>query len=281
MSDLSPNSYSLLGGATGNSILVLLLLVGGCVYEAAASDCPTPTSPPSDLMLSDGLMQPRTLEPYSISQTVEHYYDAPLGLGFFEIIEKENNHYYDWMFELVLPLWQAPDATRPLGWLIGGKVYADAGVSSLTGVGMVETDYEHTSFIVWETQNEWFNIRLANGLYAWTHRCHLSTKKFRLDFVPWQTFFHRHADWLHFRRPVTHMLRASPSMESERVTTIGLDHKLILLDVQGDWMKVEIEQPDITCRGPAPDDAQPVRNRGWVKWRDDAGPWLYIYTRGC
>jgi hypothetical protein len=38
---------------------------------------------------------------------------------------------------------------------------------------------------------------------------------------------------------VPHILRTSASVESERVTTIGLDHKLVLLDIRGDWMKVE------------------------------------------
>lgn len=257
-----------------------LLLVFVCELEAAGSPCPTPASRP-DVTQSALPKQPRTLEPYSITQTVAHYYDAPLGLGFLEVIEEKNQHYYDWMFELELPVWHTPDAGRGLGWLLQGQVYSETGAATLTGAGMVETEYEHTSFIVWETKEDWLKLRLTNDMYAWTHRCHLDTAKFRLEVVPWQTFFRRHADWLHFRKPVPHILRTSPGIESERVTTIGLDHKLVLLDIRGDWMEIEVEQPDLTCRGPDRNEGRSIQHRGWVKWRGQRGPWVYVYTRGC
>lgn len=260
--------------------LVLLLLMVTFESEAGDSACPTPASRP-DVSQSTLPTQPRTLEPYSITQTVAHYYDAPFGVGFLEVIEEENQHYYDWMFELVLPVWYTPDTARPLGWLTRGQVYMDTGVETLTGAGMVETDYEQTSFIVWETQAEWLKLRLTNDLEAWTHRCHLETAKIRLEHVTWQTFFRRHQDWLHFRKPVPHILRTSASVESERVTTIGLDHKLVLLDIRGDWMEVEVTQPDLTCIGPDQDEGPSTQHRGWVKWRDEQGPWVFVYTRGC
>lgn len=259
---------------------ILLLLVVTFESEAADNACPTPAGRP-DISQSIPPTQPRTLEPYSITQTVAHYYDAPLGLGFLEVIEEENQHYYDWMFELTLPVWHTPDTSRPLGWLLHGQVHTDTGVETLTGVGMVETDYEQTSFIVWETQGEWLKLRLSNDLQAWTHRCHLKTAKFKLEPVTWQTFFRRHEDWLHFRKPVPHILRTSASVEGERVTTIGLDHKLVLLDIRGDWMEVEVHQPDLTCGGPGQDEERFKQHRGWVKWRDERGPWVFAYTRGC
>lgn len=260
--------------------LVLLLLV--VTYESLAVDnaCPTPASRP-DISQSTLPTQPRTLETYSITETVAQYYDAPLGLGFLEVTEEENHHYYDWMFELELPLWHAPDTARPLGWLMQGQLYTDTGVENLTGVGMVETDYEQTSFIVWETHAKWLKLRLTNDLQAWTHGCHLETANLKLEPVTWQTFFRRHEDWLHFRKPVPHILRTSASVESDRVTTIGLDHKLVLLDIRGDWMEVEVEQPDLTCTGPDRDEGRPNQHRGWVKWRDERGPWVFVYTRGC
>jgi len=127
--------------------LALLLLAVTTESAAVDSDCPTPTGRP-DISQSMLPTQPHTLEPYSITQTVAHYYDAPLGLGFLEIIDEKNQHYYDWMFTLALPVWYTPDSARPLGWLMQGQVYTDTGVETLTGVGMVETDYEQTSFIV-------------------------------------------------------------------------------------------------------------------------------------
>jgi hypothetical protein len=262
------------------SKLALLFLVFICELEAAAATCPAPAKPPGHLQ-SIVTKQPRALDPYSISQTVDNYYDAPLGLGLLEVTEESGQHYYDWMFELELPVWSAPNAERPLGWVMRGKIYSDTGVETLTGAGMVETDYEQTSFIVWETQEAWFKLRLANDLDVWTHRCHLETTKFKLEHVPWQKFLRQHSDWLHFRKPVPHILRVSPSVNSERVATIGLDHKLILLDIRGDWMEVAVEQPDLTCSGDEQDESRSSQHRGWVKWRDERGPWVYIYTRGC
>ncbi|MDH3452730.1 MAG: hypothetical protein OEN20_09930 [Gammaproteobacteria bacterium] len=262
------------------SQFVWLLLAFTIESLAADNDCPPPAARP-DASQATLPTQPRTLEPYSITQTVAHYYDAPLGLGYLEVIDDDNRHYYDWMFEIALPLWNLPDAARPLGWLMHGQVYTDTGVATLTGAGMVETDYEQTSFIVWETQAEWLQLRLHNNLRAWTHRCHLQTTRLKLEPVTWQTFFRRHADWLHFRKPVPHILRKSASVESERVTKIGLDHKLVLLDIRGDWMEVEVEQPDLTCSGPERDAARPGKHRGWVQWRDEQGPWVFVYTRGC
>lgn len=256
---------------------VLALAMSGWVFAAAG--CPAPGAPPAESYLSRQPAQTRTLSPYSIAHTVANYYDAPLGLGILELAGNANTDYYDWMFKINLPLWQDPDGARPLGWLARGRLYTGTSVSALTGAGMVETGYEHTSFIVWETAQEWFRIKLTDGLYAWTNRCHLDAANIALGYVPWQTVLRRHGDWLHFRKPVAHILRALPAISSARVTMIGLEHKLVLLDLRGDWMEVEVRQPDITCGGQG--GVQPSRHRGWVKWRGGAGPWVYFYTRGC
>ena len=48
--------------------------------------------------------------------------------------------------------------------------------------------------------------------------------------------------------------------------------------MRGDWMEVLVTQPDPTCRSGSP---AVTEQRGWVKWRDRRGPWIYIHTRGC
>jgi len=255
-----------------------LILLVSC--RCFADDCPSlPLRPEFDSSpISDSS---RTLDPYSINHTVTHYYDAPLGIGFLQVEEEANQHYYDWMFELELPLWALPNSEHPLGWLSGGWIYTPSRKVKLSGAGMVETDYEHTSFIIWDTQGDWLKVKLNAELFAWVHRCQLVTAKLRLVLVSWETFFRRHKDWLHFRKPVPHLLRTAGHAASKRVTVIGEDHKLTLLDIRGDWMEVEVEQPDLTCRDPDHDEQQPATSRGWVKWRDEHGPWVYIYTRGC
>lgn len=259
---------------------LLLLLIGAHELAGATGSCPMPMNQP-EAIHSIPPPVPRTLEPYSITQTVAEYYDAPLGLGYLEVVEENNQHYYDWMFQLALPVWDAPDASRPLGWLLHGHLYTDTGTTPLTGAGMVETEYEHTNFIVWSIHGDWLELNLSNDLAVWTHRCHLETTELKLVFVAWQAFFRHHADWLHFRKPVAHILRASPGLDGARLTTIGLDHKLELLDISGDWMHIEVTQPDLSCRDLDPNEVQPIRHRGWAKWRDERGPWVYIYTRGC
>ena len=258
----------------------MLLVVVSIELRAAGAECPAvPVKPERTERAAPE--QPRSLDPYSIAQTVSHYYDAPLGLGFLEVIDEQNRRFYDWMFEVELPLWQGPDEMHPLGWLSRGEIFTASGVEPLTGAGMVETGYERTSFIVWDSHADWLKLRLTGDLYAWSHRCHLEAEGIRLEYVAWQSFLRRHSDWLHFRKPVPHVLRAAPGTESDRVTTIGLNHKLVMLDIRGDWMQVEVEQPDLTCNGSDADKGQVARHHGWVKWRDERGPWVYIYTRGC
>lgn len=88
-------------------------------------------------------------------------------------------------------------------------------------------------------------------------------------------------DWLHFRAAVTHALRAEPSVDSPLITRIALDHKLELLELRGDWMRVRVSQPDWTCAG-SEQEFRGTVHVGWVKWRDaKTGPWLWYYTRGC
>ena len=256
-----------------------MVVFGGGISEVQAGACPTQAAPSAGQATMNQHSASRTLKPYSISQTVPHYYDAPLGLGILEVADNGKDHFYDWMFELELPLWAGPDTARPLGWLKQGLVLGAPPATPISGAGMVETGYEHTGFIIWEIRNDWFKIKLAKGAFAWTHRCHLGSSKIHLNYVSWPKFLRRHGNWLHFRKPVTHRLRAAPNLTARRVTTIGLNHKLVLLDIKGDWMKVDVSQPDLTCGGTQ--HAQPLRHRGWVKWRDSAGPWVYFYTRGC
>ena len=225
-------------------------------------------------------------EPYSIRYTVKNHDEAPHGIGYLRVLNSDDNYYY-WQRNMTIPLWSMPGELHFYGWIHNGLVYPAGGNTSypLTGAGMVETGYEFNSFIVWEvTDNDWLRIRLLarTDKDVWVHKCHLDSGKIKFAFNSWETFLEEHGDWLHFRTQVPHILRAAPDINSEPISIIALDHKLVLQSIKGDWMKVKVEQPDWTCSGVSDEEQKKSIHDGWVKWRDDIkGPWVWVYTRGC
>lgn len=223
-------------------------------------------------------------QPYSVVQHAGGYDHAPFGIGHLRV-ENQSDYFYDWQRAIVLPVWSAPNG-RFYGWIRGGYVYPTSGAEAypLTGAGMLETGYEHQTLIVWESgDNGWLKIRLNTEEHGvgWTNSCYLAMGKAKLVYQSWTDFIREHGDWLHFRAQVPHALRAAPGTDSRRITWIGTDHELSLLEIQGDWMRVRVRQPAWTCVGPD----QPFKGRedeGWIKWRDEkSGPWVWIYSRGC
>ena len=253
---------------------------------ALALDCPSipPVPKPSaeDLAFQNSWQE--VAEPYSIRYTVRNDEEAHYGIGHLYIL---SDHGYIWPRDIILPLWASPNTDAFYGWAHSGRVYPDGVASAyeLSGIGMVETDYESNSFIVWETFNDgWLRIKLkpAKGGDAWTHICHLEIGEAKLAFEGWESFLKKHGDWLHFRSQVPHYLREQPNEASASVTKIGLDHKLMFLEFKDDWMRVKVEQPDWTCNGASDEEFKGSIHEGWVKWRDEKiGPWVWIYTRGC
>jgi hypothetical protein len=272
-------------GRVGRWLLAVVLLAPALAW--ASLDCPplpgqVPAPPPPRVPTAvpwDGLAAPRSAVDWHGG-----YDDAPFGVGHLPV-ENADKHFYDWPRALVLPLWSRPEGPF-LAWLQAARVHpVDGSPSSpLTGAGLVETGYEHLTFIVMATRGDgWLQLRLApgdNGT-AWTHACHLGLGPVKLNYQPWKSFLAEHGDWLHFRARVAHALRAAPDTGSRRVTWIGLDHELEMLEMRGDWMRVRVRQPAWTCTGS--DQPFPGRvDEGWVQWRDEVtGPWTWIYSRGC
>lgn len=263
----------------------LLLLISACVR---ADECPTLPLPPvptaADLAFYSAWQG--VAEPYSASRAGTGNAEPSYGVGHLHISE-EDEAWYDWPRRITLPLWKAPEETAFYGWIHSGRVHmaGNAPPYALSGIGMVETDYELLSLIVQErSSGGWMRLSVSRGSsgMVWTHQCHLDVGEVRLVYENWESFLQRHGQWLHFRAQVPHMLRKHPDINSRLVTKIGLDHKLVLHEFSGDWMRVTVEQPDLTCAGPEAAESQPTSHEGWVKWRDDEkGPWTWIYTRGC
>ncbi len=209
---------------------------------------------------------------------------APLGVGHLRV-ENESEYFYDWQHAIVLPLWSAPDGDL-YGWIRGGFVYPSTGESpyALTGTGMIETGYEHRTFVVWEARgNGWLRVKLKPGQDSevWVNGCYLGYGPAKLVYQSWPDFIREHGDWLHVRADVPHALRSAPTVDGRRITWIGADHELTLLELKGDWMRVRVRQPAWICVGPDQGFEGRV-DEGWIKWRDEkSGPWIWIFSRGC
>lgn len=267
---------------------IVVLFVALLPLDVIAQDCPPIASPPP--LTAAGLAFKKAwqsvAEPYVLRHAVKNSDKAYYGVGYLRVLNA-NNYFYDWPKNTTLPLWQAPDNKSFYGWLNAGRVYPGNKVKPyvLTGIGMVETEYEHNSFIVQQALgNGWLKIKLRpkGNTEIWTHQCHLAIGKVKLAYETWEVFLKKHGDWLHFRARVPHFLREQPDVNSPRITKIGIDHKLILQEFKGDWMRVKVQQPDLSCSGLPEENFKVSRHEGWVKWRDDnVGPWVWVYTRGC
>ena len=222
-------------------------------------------------------------EPYSVYDYAGQRERAPLGLGHLRV-GPSGDGYYDWPRKIVLPLWQEPGG-KFLAWVRSGLVIPADGTKAfpLSGAGVVETDYEQSTIIIRAVEGDWLQLRYRVGEegLTWAHRCHLELGEINLSYQSWQELLFEHGDWLSFRADVPHMLRAGPSTDSEKIAIIGLDHKLKLQNIEGDWMQVEVTQPDLTCTS-SDQKFSVTTHTGWVKWRDnEVGPWVWYYTRGC
>lgn len=223
-------------------------------------------------------------EPRSVYDDAGGYDYAHLGVGHLRI-EGENALYYDWQKAVSIPLWQTPWG-QLYAWIYAGAVHPVDGSAAtpLSGAGMVETDYEQLTFVVFEKRDDgWLRIRVGIGGVgnAWTHECHLGLSEIKLAYQSWESVIDEHGEWLIFRARVPHALREKPTTRSRRITWIGLDHEFTLLERAGDWLRVRVRQPGWNCVGSDKEFSGRIDD-GWVKWRDEkTGPWVWYYTRGC
>jgi imidazolonepropionase-like amidohydrolase len=191
-----------------------------------------------------------------------------------------------WLTTVTLPLFERPQ-TSPSAWLANGWVQPSTGPRRPLGLaGLVETGYEHPTFIVFEERPDgWVRLRVAAGAagVVWTHACFFDRSPARLAVERWDTLFlSQEVSPLFFRTQGRHALRRQPADDAERLRWIpdaAREYAIHPLEVRDDWMRVELSVPSDYCAEPG-NPAEKVE--GWIRWRDDArGPWLWHYTRGC
>lgn len=265
------------------TIVLLLLGVFGSSVSHAAGCPPVPSEPTPTSADTEFYESWRHVdEPYRVNVGARDADEPALGVGYLEVTNVDIHH-REWPRNIVLPVWEEPSEEAFYGWVHHGRMHPldDSPPYPLTGAGLVETDYEQKSFIVYEALKDgWLRIRLTPGKdgVVWTHRCRLEMGDAKLAYKDWTSFLKEHSSRLYFRSEVSHTLRKAPGTDSERVALIGLDHNLVLHEIRGDWMRVSAEQPSTTCGR----ERESTIHEGWVKWRDEEkGPWVWTSTRGC
>lgn len=268
------------------SSLFVCLLCSLFASSANADNCPLIKEPPipskADIDYQNSWKGVAT--PYSVNDWMGGYDFAPLGVGRLRVINIDQ-YYYDWAKILMAPLWNNPDGSF-YGWMHSGMLHPEDDILAipLTGAGMVETEYEHSNLTVQQFLSDgWIQLQLLPGKEGskWTHLCHLQLGKVKLEYEPWESFVAKKGSWLHFRTGSIHFLRSEPGENARIITQIAIDHELSLQAIKDEWMRVEVTQPDWTCKG-SDEEFMGRKDIGWIKWKDEViGPLIWIYSRGC
>ena len=202
---------------------------------------------------------------------------------------------YDWLHNLVLPLYDQPDG-KPQGWIACGWLLSIDG-AELTQHSLqaytLQTGYETYSFLVLDHVNGWLKIRYSTagpigGGAAWVPEDQLDLGPVDLTYVPWEERFRPTAQdlarfpgdgYYFFRHPQQpHGLRTAPAATASEILSIRGDHGLHILAIQGDWMQVRVFQPSNFCNP----EWQGQLHEGWVRWKNETqGSLIYFYPRGC
>jgi len=232
---------------------------------------------------------PREVPAWDANRPYETIYDwagsrseVPLGIGHVA----RSGRFWWGERHVRLPLHDAP-GEAPWGWFADGWLIEPGRRESrpiLVGTqGMVETEYEATSFIVLaQRSDDWLRIRFgkpagARDGTAWVHRCHLARES--LAFERWEDrLLSDEISPLFFRDEAPQALFERPEDDSPQVMRIAGDYHLEPLGFEGDWMRVRVKQPSDNCNQP-----EGVKTyEGWVRWRSAAkGPLVWYHTRGC
>ena len=219
-------------------------------------------------------------------------YQTGLSLGVGFLRSYGGGPVSEWYRHVRLPLFRGPGQPghdEPFGWIVDGWLVelADASVRPFGTSGLVETDYESSSAIVYEVRSTgWIRFRYLpeeEGT-AWTHECFFDLGDDPVSVTTWQERLTSAViSPIFFRDEGPHALRAQPGADAERLASVPADpaeYHLEPLEIRGDWMRVTVVQPSDYCAAPA--GVVTRRSEGWVRWRDDEiGPWLWYYTRGC
>ena len=192
---------------------------------------------------------------------------------------------YDWLHNLVLPLYDQPDG-KPQGWIACGWLLSIDG-AELTQHSLqaytLQTGYETYSFLVLDHVNGWLKIRYSTagpigGGAAWVPEDQLDLGPVDLTYIPWEERFRPTAQdlarfpgdgYYFFRHPQQpHGLRTAPAATASEILSIRGDHGL---DAGASVSAIQFLQSRMA--GTAP------RRLGTLEKRNSGQPDLFLSAR--
>ncbi len=149
---------------------------------------------------------------------------------------------------------------------------------------IVEVGYEESALVVQAVKSDWYQTK-----QGWIYGPDIGLGK-QTVFLDWETVFarqmaaapdeHGFVDWLF-------PMADQPVWEEPGGLSLGVfwnaDKReelpdLLVMERQGNWIKVMIDKDHTTCGGAD----KPSGQTGWIEMTNDKGnPLVYWYTRGC
>jgi len=180
----------------------------------------------------------------------------------------EANQQANWLRGVALPIY-ANAAGDHWGWLVNGWLIPNGfdpiAVGRDATFYMVEAYDQVYSFPVLEVREDgWFNFQYTPAGTAWAHTSHLDIGPTELALEPWDGPLAA-ATYVKFRsHGVSQSLRETPDSDSTLVSLVSPNSLIVPLEIEGDWVRVQITQPAAAC---APR-AGANQEEGWLRWRD-------------
>jgi hypothetical protein len=188
-----------------------------------------------------------------------------------------------WLRSVALPIYVGPSGD-PWGWLINGWLiipgYDPIAIGRDATFSMVQADRGLYSFPVLELRPDgWFRFQYTAAGEAWAHTSHLQVGALALTIEPWEEQVITAAQVRFFKHGLSQGLRAAPRPTGPLRSLVAPNSLIRPLEVQGNWMRVEVTQPTRGCT-PLPGS---TTEEGWMRWRDTNRTLLvwFVTEPGC
>lgn len=201
---------------------------------------------------------------------VAHLRPDPLPIG-------GTSQQANWLRGVALPIYASAEGDH-WGWLVNGWLipngYNPIAVGRDATFFMVEAYDQVYSFPVLEIREDgWFSFQYTPAGTAWAHTSQLDIGPTELTLESWDSPLAA-ATYVKFRRHgISQSLREAPDGNSTMVSLVSPNSLIEPLEVDGDWVRVQVTQPATAC---APR-AGANQEEGWLRWRGSEAENLLVW----